>query len=441
MTNEQCSNCEEPIAGAPVYFDGEAYCCAGCVAGGPCVCTYELPADKPVDALLAVGAPALTTRAHPPVAATRPLAPTPSIAPPEDRQPIPIRPDLEGRAIVLRIGGFEDQRNLLEFAGLLETEPALTEVALTRAEPNDAWFSLRASSAEQVCLVLEGLQGYRIRATAFQSSVEAQILPSESGEAPLAPGAPEKSGGDEAVLPPRARFRVFSRPGGVRSRWAPPAAATPEEALLRYSEHPAEPAAPGYAAYAAETPAEETEPFERQAVETETEWAAPAATPTEWIGPAAASAPAPLPVREAPASAPPALPQAPSAPPATARPETPETPMATPRSEMVAADDRPGGAVPVAEHLTLVVYPFHSFVALNEFQAAVRGLHGVSNTRVRRFYRGTLHLAVDYEDIIPLSERLVDLRGFRWQIVSESRQEIELVLEESGSLIAAEGDG
>jgi hypothetical protein len=111
------------------------------------------------------------------------------------------------------------------------------------------------------------------------------------------------------------------------------------------------------------------------------------------------------------------------------------------QAEMIAVDDRPGGAVPLVEHLTLVVYPFHSFVALNEFQGAIRVLRGVTNTRVRRFYRGTLHLAVDYEDIIPLAERLQDLRGFRWQTVSESRQEIELLLEDSGALMAAEGDG
>lgn len=105
--------------------------------------------------------------------------------------------------------------------------------------------------------------------------------------------------------------------------------------------------------------------------------------------------------------------------------------------ERVIPEERPGGAVLTVEHLTLVAYPFHSFAALNEFQGAIRTLHGVTNTRVRRFYRGTLHLAVDYEDMIPLPERLRDLRGFKFTIASESRTEIELVLEESGSLVAA----
>jgi len=91
------------------------------------------------------------------------------------------------------------------------------------------------------------------------------------------------------------------------------------------------------------------------------------------------------------------------------------------------------------EHMTLVVYPFHSFAALNEFQSAIRGLHGVKNTRVRRFYRGTLHLAVDYEDMIPLADRMADLKDLEFQIASESRSELEIVLEDRSPL-AAGGD-
>lgn len=100
-------------------------------------------------------------------------------------------------------------------------------------------------------------------------------------------------------------------------------------------------------------------------------------------------------------------------------------------------EDRPGGAVLTVEHLTLVVYPFHSFAALNEFQGAVRRLHGVKNTRVRRFYRGTLHLAVDYEDVIPLTDRLLDLKDIDFQVASESRSELEIVLQDTTSLAAA----
>jgi hypothetical protein len=105
--------------------------------------------------------------------------------------------------------------------------------------------------------------------------------------------------------------------------------------------------------------------------------------------------------------------------------------------EVVEPDDRPGGAVMTVEHLTLVVYPFHSFAALNEFQAAIRRLHGVKNTRVRRFYRGTLHLAVDYEDMIPLVDRITDLKDVEYEIASESRSEIEIVLQDTSRLAAS----
>ena len=93
--------------------------------------------------------------------------------------------------------------------------------------------------------------------------------------------------------------------------------------------------------------------------------------------------------------------------------------------------------MPMREHITVVAYPFRSFVALNEFQDAMRALHGVINVKVRRFYRGTLHLGVEYEDVIPLPERLRELQGFSWKLVSASQQEIELTLEEQGDLVSS----
>jgi hypothetical protein len=39
-----CATCEITIAGAPIYHDGAAFCCAGCAAGGPCICSYD---DEP----------------------------------------------------------------------------------------------------------------------------------------------------------------------------------------------------------------------------------------------------------------------------------------------------------------------------------------------------------------------------------------------------------
>jgi hypothetical protein len=36
-----CATCEIEIAGAPTFHVGLAFCCAGCVAGGPCICSYD----------------------------------------------------------------------------------------------------------------------------------------------------------------------------------------------------------------------------------------------------------------------------------------------------------------------------------------------------------------------------------------------------------------
>lgn len=39
-----CVNCEAPIRGGVTFFVGLPFCCAGCVAGGPCTCSYDLDA-------------------------------------------------------------------------------------------------------------------------------------------------------------------------------------------------------------------------------------------------------------------------------------------------------------------------------------------------------------------------------------------------------------
>jgi hypothetical protein len=36
-----CANCEASIQGDVTFFVGLAFCCAGCVAGGPCTCSYD----------------------------------------------------------------------------------------------------------------------------------------------------------------------------------------------------------------------------------------------------------------------------------------------------------------------------------------------------------------------------------------------------------------
>ena len=47
-----CYNCFADFSWEPTYHDGEEFCCAGCVEGGPCICTYEGPpqtAEEPAE--------------------------------------------------------------------------------------------------------------------------------------------------------------------------------------------------------------------------------------------------------------------------------------------------------------------------------------------------------------------------------------------------------
>ena len=56
----RCTNCEAPIRGSPTFFVGLAFCCAGCVAGGPCTCSYDA---EPVSVREVPGRPGLTGQA------------------------------------------------------------------------------------------------------------------------------------------------------------------------------------------------------------------------------------------------------------------------------------------------------------------------------------------------------------------------------------------
>lgn len=450
-TAECCVNCEEPISGVPVYFDGDPFCCHGCVAGGPCVCTYQPePAHPaPVTARARSVAPALhlaTPVAQ--VAHVTPLAPS---ATPDPRAPIPFR-RAASAIIVLHVVGMPDQRDLLRFAGALDSTTGLADVALTRVEGNEAWFTARAVSVETLAAMVVSLPGYNIQVSVAPDSVEAIVLSAPAAAAPTtapavesvppSPMRPEERR-DDTLLPPRPRFRVF-RPATEAAPAAAPDGLPPQPIARPAAPQPlpdrggTQPVPPtGPALVPPPAPAPSRPAVARITTMQPVEVPQPVAPAAPFMVP---EPPAAQPAPPTPAPAAPRLEETARVREPEPRPVTPATQVMQASEDVVAPDARPGGAISVTEHLTLVVYPFHSFVALNEFQAAVRGLRGISGTRVRRFYRGTLHLAVDYEDIIPLSERLQDLRGVSFRIVNESRQEIELVLEESRSLVAA-GEG
>jgi len=39
-----CATCDHVITGRPVFHIGLTFCCAGCAADGPCMCSYD-PVD------------------------------------------------------------------------------------------------------------------------------------------------------------------------------------------------------------------------------------------------------------------------------------------------------------------------------------------------------------------------------------------------------------
>jgi hypothetical protein len=75
--HDTCASCEIPLMGWPLYRSNEAFCCAGCADGGPCVCTYESDRADGVDGLgLPFGRPFATPApATPRTADEAPVAP------------------------------------------------------------------------------------------------------------------------------------------------------------------------------------------------------------------------------------------------------------------------------------------------------------------------------------------------------------------------------
>lgn len=71
-----CVTCQAAITGPVTFHVGLPFCCAGCVADGPCICSYDV---EPVvagvhlcrDVTDLVGDPPITADAREPVAARR----------------------------------------------------------------------------------------------------------------------------------------------------------------------------------------------------------------------------------------------------------------------------------------------------------------------------------------------------------------------------------
>ncbi len=53
-----CATCDDQIAHHPVFHLGLAFCCAGCAADGPCMCSYDEAAGPAADVRTVFAGPA-----------------------------------------------------------------------------------------------------------------------------------------------------------------------------------------------------------------------------------------------------------------------------------------------------------------------------------------------------------------------------------------------
>ncbi|MEX2375539.1 MAG: hypothetical protein WD942_08160 [Dehalococcoidia bacterium] len=167
---------------------------------------------------------------------------------------------------MLQITGFLSQRDVIELAEFLEASPALAEVTLACLADSDAWLTVRASSPDTVVTVISRWVEHELDIVVNQNFVEARMatgaLPTSTststsaervsdGPASVGSGAsaafvggevpaqvaqapsderPMAASEDEAVLPPRPRFRVF--------RPAPAAPREPDFVSDRFEDEP-----------------------------------------------------------------------------------------------------------------------------------------------------------------------------------------------------------
>jgi hypothetical protein len=81
----RCAACEFEIPGRPVVRHDQAFCCAGCASGAPCLCLYDeeqasdavdglglaFPVAAPAPVEAPIEAPAVRTPREPELAAAR----------------------------------------------------------------------------------------------------------------------------------------------------------------------------------------------------------------------------------------------------------------------------------------------------------------------------------------------------------------------------------
>lgn len=86
-----CATCDAVIVGHPTFHLGLAFCCAGCAADGPCMCSYDHVGhlDSP-GAAAAVEAPIVEAPVVDVPVGDAPVEKTPLVQRPAARERIPV---------------------------------------------------------------------------------------------------------------------------------------------------------------------------------------------------------------------------------------------------------------------------------------------------------------------------------------------------------------
>ena len=296
-------------------------------------------------------------------------------------------------AMQLRIGPFATQAELLRFASGLESAPGLERVEMTITDLREAHFAVVGPSTGILEQIVETDPNHTIGVEIDGMTLYARIAPPRRPRATPPP--------TDTMLPTRTRFRVFrSAPDAPTDGSGTPPATEEEIAAMLVEARKARRPAPKRPP----PPPLTSTPLNEAVAEVRASRAARSMPPP----PAARPTAAPVP----PASAPLASARRAAAPPFA----SPPAPAAVDAA--------------IAGQMVIVAAPFKSFAALNTFQDAIRAVRGVQSTHVRRFYRGTLTLVVEYEGTgVPFTDRVQHASNGTWSIVATEPNRFEVAIE------------
>lgn len=374
--SNECANCAIAFSWQGVETPKGTFCCVGCVHGGPCICTYTGVPDP-------AGVPG--SREHALTLVAQPL-----------------RSDIA----------------VAEFGGVLERVPGVVAAALVGASGDRAVFRVEASSIPDVLLNVRRIPGFAATITKIEGDcVDLQFTSPSAGPQtapPSLPAYPEGGAGAPAAAdaPANAQHvlqQVLSSLDRVALALAkPPGERSSVGNLVHLSEE-----LKSARSLLSQSGSATTQPVKDDAALAAD--VAPIAPP-----PPAMQAPsiaAPLFAKDAPLA------------PAAA-------PMARAAAQPVAPEEWPGAGSGrlMSDRFVLIAYPFHNFHSLNAFQRAVRGLDGVRDAKVARFFKGTLHLQVEYQGVLSFADRLREIT-IRHRILQVGDESVEIEIEEAAGAV------